>query len=220
MALETAVSLKDVEALDRTRFSPSGRRREARYPTNDPAKIRILSWDDPERLAGTVLDVSRSGMRVEVAKPLPTGTRGEVILDRASNYGEIRYCRRVALVYHVGIAIEDVFYPPPCSSDHIHDDQLSLYVAGEGIESPGSHSCQESPSVVQRLPNAAGRSGDGGAGAKEVLFAGKPSRKARVSSNEPTQTPPARSPLGLDVQVVDFLFGLCNRGCAGILHPR
>src|ERR1700733_4875235 len=141
MALETAVSLKDLEALDRVRSSPfdppADRRREARYPTNDPAKIRILeAWDDPARFAGIVLDVSRNGMRVEVAKPLPTGMRVEVILVKASVFGEIRYCQRVSLVYHVGIAIEDVFFPPSTSFDHIHDDQLSLYVAGKGLKAP------------------------------------------------------------------------------------
>jgi hypothetical protein len=139
MTLETAISLKDLEALDRARLSPSDpptdRRREPRYPTNDPAKIRILeAWDDPARFGGIVLDVSRNGMRVEVAKPLSTGMRVEVILIKASVFGEIRYCRQVSLAYHVGIAIEDVFYPPSTSMDHIHDDQLSLYVAGKGLK--------------------------------------------------------------------------------------
>jgi hypothetical protein len=137
MTLETAVSLKDLEAQDRARPShpPTDRRREPRYPTNDPAKIRSLeAWDDPVRFAGTVLDVSRNGMRVEVMKSLPIGIRVEVILIKASVFGEIRYCRRVSLAYHVGIAIEDVFFPPSTSFDHIHDDQLSLYVAGKGLK--------------------------------------------------------------------------------------
>jgi hypothetical protein len=113
--------------------SPIERRRETRYATYDPVEICILDAGGP-RLAGTILDVSRSGVRIETATPIVKGARVEILLpDRAIIFGETRYCRRNSDFYHVGVAIEDVYYAHNVSDKHIHDDQLGLYVVGTGL---------------------------------------------------------------------------------------
>jgi hypothetical protein len=117
-----------------TPSSPAERRREVRYPANDPVEICILDAAGTPRFAGTVVDVSRSGLRVEVPTPVGKGARIEIVLpDRAIVFGEIRYCRRAADCFHLGVAIEDVYYAQPLSAKHIPDDQLSFYLAGKGI---------------------------------------------------------------------------------------
>jgi exoribonuclease II len=115
-------------------LSPAERRRETRYPANDPVEIYILEAASNSRFAGTVVDVSRSGLRVEVATPISKGARVEVILpDRAIIFGETRYCRRSTDCYYIGIAIEDVYYAQSLSDKHIADDQLSFYLVGKGL---------------------------------------------------------------------------------------
>ncbi len=106
------------------------KRREARYPCNDPAQVRRLSGDTG-LVPGIVLDISRSGMRVETRVQLQRAAGVEVILPgNAIVLGEVRYSRRVAQSYHAGILIEDVYYARRNRpSDHLQDYQLSLYLA-------------------------------------------------------------------------------------------
>jgi hypothetical protein len=88
------------------------RRQEVRYPTNDPAKVRISPGE--ECIRGTVLDISKSGLRLELSTPITRGARVEVILTGdAVTFGTVRYCRRVADAYHVGILIEHVVCVKP-----------------------------------------------------------------------------------------------------------
>ena len=113
------------------------KRREARYPTEDVAEISILQGGG-ERVSGRVLDVSRSGLRIEVAAPITKGVHLEILLPRrAIIFGETRYCRRRSSeLYHVGLEIEDVYYAQPMSGRHIHDDELGLYLIGKGLTAP------------------------------------------------------------------------------------
>jgi len=110
------------------------RRSETRYTTNDPARIKLLEAGGGHSLDGMVMDVSRSGLRIETAAPIGKGLRLEIILpDRTVIFGESRYCLRVSNCYHVGVAIEVVYYAQSVSGDHIQDDQLRLYAAGKGL---------------------------------------------------------------------------------------
>jgi hypothetical protein len=112
------------------------RRREARYPTNDPAEIRILPLSGP-RLPSTVIDVSRSGLRLEVSTQLARGLQVEVVLPaKAAVFGEVRYCRRAGDAFHVGIRIQDVHYSRSGHGEHIPEEQLLLYVQGNGLKVP------------------------------------------------------------------------------------
>jgi hypothetical protein len=105
------------------------RRREARYECNDPAEVRILSGNCGV-FDAMVMDISKSGLRLEVASVLAKGEKIEITLPReVIIFGEVRYCRRVAESYHVGVLIEDVFYSRrPESGSHLRDDQLRLYL--------------------------------------------------------------------------------------------
>jgi len=73
------------------------RRSEARYPTHDSVEYRILSGQVP-RLPATVLDVSRSGLRLELPLLIHRDCRIEILWPgKIAIFGEIRYCRKVVL---------------------------------------------------------------------------------------------------------------------------
>lgn len=116
------------------RSAPTERRRETRYATNDPVTIRLLEAGGGLPVVGTVLDVSRNGLRVESEAPLGKGLRLEITLpDRTLVFGESRYCRRVSARYHIGIAIEDVYCVQSSAGSHLQDDHVRLYAAGAGL---------------------------------------------------------------------------------------
>jgi len=83
------------------------RRTEVRYQTYDPAQVRLSPGGDC--VPGTILDISRSGLRIELGEPIRRDTRVEIILaGRAAIFGTVRYCRRVADAHHAGVLIEHV----------------------------------------------------------------------------------------------------------------
>ena len=113
------------------------RRREARYPTGDAARIRVLPIEG-DWAAATVVDISRSGVRVELSSAVPSGAHVEIMVmpRKVVIFGEVRHCRRSGGIFHIGIQIEGVVFPRPDTGAHLDDDQLSLYVAGRGLTSP------------------------------------------------------------------------------------
>jgi len=114
--------------------TPFDRRRETRYAATETVEISILDVAGGPRFSGTVLDVSRSGLRIEIAAPISKGVRVEIVLsDRAIIFGEARYCRRISTLYHVGVAIEVVYYAQPSLANHIRDNELNLYIDGKGL---------------------------------------------------------------------------------------
>jgi hypothetical protein len=126
------------QAEDQPSQSPSfeEKRREPRYPTSDLVEICVLQQGNP-RLGGTVLDVSRSGLRVEVAIPVSKGARLEILVpNRVIILGEARYCRRISDLYHVGVAIGEVYYAQSFSETHITDDRLAHYLDRKGPSAP------------------------------------------------------------------------------------
>lgn len=109
------------------------RRKEIRYPCHDPAEVRLLHNDAPG-FAASVLDISKSGLRLACPIQLDEGSRLEVILQRqAIVFGEVRYCQKVGQEFHSGVQIERVFYTMNVSSDHLDDEQIIKYIAGEGL---------------------------------------------------------------------------------------
>jgi PilZ domain len=111
------------------------RRSEARYPTQDPAELELLNGPaDP--IYGTVLDVSRSGLRVALAQRIDRGEQVKVKLHDNVIFGEVRYCRAVSGAFQAGIKIQDLVRPSIRNSQHIADDPLSLYAVGKGLSVP------------------------------------------------------------------------------------
>jgi hypothetical protein len=112
--------------------SGAERRREARYPTHDPAELEIMfSGDQP--LYGTVLDVSRSGLRIAVSRRINRGEQVKVKLQQNVIFGEVRYCRAVSGGFHVGLKIQDLVRFPDRGDDHIAEEPLALYAVGKGL---------------------------------------------------------------------------------------
>jgi len=111
------------------------RRTEARYPAQDPAELELLSAP-AEPIYGTILDVSRSGLRIGLPKRIDRGEHVKVKLHGNVIFGEVRYCRAVSGAFHVGIRIQDLVRLSGPTNQHIADDQLSLYAVGKGLAVP------------------------------------------------------------------------------------
>jgi PilZ domain-containing protein len=113
------------------------KRRETRYPTNDPAQVQILpsngTW-----LPCTVVDISRCGLRLALETKLTKNTRIEIMITprQVVIFGEVRYCRMSGDRYHAGVLIEGVVFPKPDTGEHLNDEQLLLYMRGKGLTAP------------------------------------------------------------------------------------
>jgi hypothetical protein len=108
------------------------RRAEARYATQDPAELEILPGPT-EPIYGTILDVSRSGLRIALRKRISRGEQVKVKLHRNVIFGEVRYCRPVPGGFQAGLKIQDLVRPPSRQDEHVADDPLSLYAVGKGL---------------------------------------------------------------------------------------
>jgi len=112
------------------------RRRETRYPANDPAVVELLHGDSGE-LPSTVRDVSRSGLRLELKTSIAKGTRVKVTLaHQFVIYGEVRYCRRAGTEFQAGILVKDLFDPRQPPDEHINEDEFGFYAVGRGLTVP------------------------------------------------------------------------------------
>jgi hypothetical protein len=109
------------------------RRRDARYPTNDQADVEVLAVNT-RHLSAVVLDVSKSGLRIEVHERIGAGSEVRIRLPReAVIHGEVRYCRRAGTGFHVGILIAQVFQSAEQADQHLFDGEMSLYLLGKGL---------------------------------------------------------------------------------------
>src|SRR5277367_5464163 len=118
-------------ALRRARSAE--RRRETRYPTQDAAEVEVRHGEIL-RMPAMVVDVSRSGLRLELPAAVGRGEQVKISLPRqVVILGEIRYCRRAGMVYHAGVLIQDVFQAQPPSGGHLSADDLSFFVIGKGL---------------------------------------------------------------------------------------
>lgn len=108
------------------------RRSEARYSTQDPAELEVLAGPT-QPIYGTILDVSRSGLRVALPKRIDRGEQVKVKLQGNVIFGEVRYCRAVSGAFQAGIRIQDLVRPWSAQNQHIADDPLSLFAVGKGL---------------------------------------------------------------------------------------
>jgi len=124
------------------------RRRERRYPTNDPVEVRMFPFTATP-IPATIIDVSRSGMTLELTKPLlqraeanrrtPSAHESKIEVLMPTNklviFGELRYCRRAGAAYHAGVLIESLVEPKP-DTRHLQDEEISFYIVGKGLTAP------------------------------------------------------------------------------------
>jgi hypothetical protein len=96
--------------------------------------VRLLP-DDGQHLPGTIIDISKSGLRLELGTALTKGRRIEIVTFPAGLiiFGEVKYCRRVGAVFHAGVLIEGVVSGKEDGEAHILDDEIELYVVGKGL---------------------------------------------------------------------------------------
>jgi hypothetical protein len=112
------------------------KRREARYPTNDPAEVEVIKGG-AGHFSATVLDVSRSGLRLKIDSSVNRGSEVKITLQRnITVFGQVRYCRPLDNSFDAGVLIQDMDQHSGQSSPHIEDDLLSLYVIGKGLTVP------------------------------------------------------------------------------------
>ena len=112
--------------------SVAERRSEPRYPTHEPAEIELQDIPD-EPIYGTVLDVSRSGLRLALPQRIERCARVRVKLQQNVIIGEVRYCRAVLGGFHAGVQIQDLVRPAGHVDEHIGEDELALYAIGKGL---------------------------------------------------------------------------------------
>jgi hypothetical protein len=108
------------------------RRSEARYPAHEPAELETrLGGHEP--VYGTILDVSRSGLRIAIPRRLERGEQVQVKLKRSVIFGEVRYCRAVPGGFQAGIRIQDLVRPGGRKNEHLSEDTISFYAVGKGL---------------------------------------------------------------------------------------
>jgi hypothetical protein len=107
------------------------RRSEARYPAQEPAELEIM-FGDGTPIYGTILDISRSGLKIALPKRISRGEQVKVKFNRNVIFGEVRYCRAVSPVFYAGIRIQDLVRPAG-KNEHLAEDALALYAAGKGL---------------------------------------------------------------------------------------
>jgi len=129
---EEAVSSLRLDGSDEAKPEVFERRTEARYPTQYPAEIE-RQHGVTEPMYGTILDVSRSGLRIALPQRLNRGEQVKVKLQDNVIFGEVRYCRSVSGAFHAGIRIQDLVRPAVRKNQHIAEDPLSLYAIGKGL---------------------------------------------------------------------------------------
>lgn len=131
-ALQPAADDSPRNQTSTSEANPAERRREARYPTNDEAEIEILTGAG-RTVYGTVVDVSRSGIRVALPVELGKGMELRVTTERTTILGEVRYCRRAARGFEAGVLIRQVEQLTKQEIQHLADDHLELYAIGKGL---------------------------------------------------------------------------------------
>jgi anti-sigma factor RsiW len=91
-------------------FAPGRReqRHELRFPTEAPAVLRYINPVRADRSPAQVLDVSRSGLKIETHEFVSPGTLVLIRVQRMQVFGEVRYCICGETGFRAGIRIERV----------------------------------------------------------------------------------------------------------------
>lgn len=108
---QLAVGYVELKAFLAKRRESSEQRRETRYQTNDDVLVEVLQTGFP-RVAASIVDISRSGMRLLSEATIGKGSQVKITLEKqVVIFGEVQYCRPADGRFQAGILIQDVFYP-------------------------------------------------------------------------------------------------------------
>jgi hypothetical protein len=95
-------------------------------------EIRIFPSDGSSR-AATLIDISLSGLQIEVDATVPKGARIEILLSKQLIvFGEVRHRRRIGMKYRVGIRILQAFYASQ-SEEHVSSELIGSYLTRDGL---------------------------------------------------------------------------------------
>jgi hypothetical protein len=90
----------------------SDKRREPRYPVSKVSIVHPVHPVERLRLHAYVMDLSSSGMKLRVERPLDPCTQVQVLLEDVIIFGEVRHCTESEGRYNVGVLVLDVLSPP------------------------------------------------------------------------------------------------------------
>ena len=102
------------ETPDQAPAQTTERRSDPRQPAEQPATIKLLNPLHPAgRIAATVVDISKGGLRLRLNQSLMPGTLVQIRLGEKLLLGEIRYCTPAGEEFHAGVRLQDVFETGP-----------------------------------------------------------------------------------------------------------
>jgi hypothetical protein len=84
------------------------RRKYPRFPTDEPAVLRVLQPAVSERASVRVVDVSNEGLGLTVERELDLGVMIQVLMNGLIALGQVRYCRPSGPFFHAGVQLTDV----------------------------------------------------------------------------------------------------------------
>ena len=74
--------------------------------------MRVLTPLSSERAAVRVLETSKRGLKLSVAEFLQPGSIVQIHLKQRFVLGEVGFCRKVDIGYHVGVRLQDSVRKP------------------------------------------------------------------------------------------------------------
>ena len=138
LSLPTGSGGKEKQQSKRAHSTPvvevrTDRRREPRYCCDDPVEIRTPGGES--LFPATVMNVSRTGLRLGLDREVRKGAQLEILLKRQLGLcGRVRYCHRVGAGYQVGILLEEPAHAGP--DKHVTSAQVTMYLNGHGLTLP------------------------------------------------------------------------------------
>ena len=84
---------------------PAEKRKEPRFAANMPVKVTVLGTSASPAMSGRVKDMSRRGLRLTVARPVPRGSAVKVEGDDILALAEVCNCEPAASKYSLGLEV-------------------------------------------------------------------------------------------------------------------
>jgi hypothetical protein len=146
------------KVLPLSKVPPSDRNLERRYQADDPVEV-VYEAGASIRLSGRMRNVSRTALCLELGAALGRTTQIRITFQgKLVIVGEVCECTPNGDGFRMEVSIHDLISSSSSSDQHVHDDQLSLYIAGKGLTVPdftalGEHfvKCAECLNRLKRL---------------------------------------------------------------------
>jgi hypothetical protein len=112
----------------------NSRRTEDRFPTDGPARMRILG-QRRRVLTVRVCNVSKSGLRIQLGTKVKEGTRVHIFINDSRISAEARNCSKMDFdLYEAGFKISDVLWPA-VETSHITESLATALGRGRRVSS-------------------------------------------------------------------------------------